>query len=229
MRRILIILHTLIALFFACSLGYTLVAKGHLENLARSFAVEKTIEYGDPVVGMADVSLRLPGAKKVLTDDQITSAKKEINSYRADRKAYIGRLTRTAKESVANSTEHPILAKVTGMKNRIAVHYNDTIDALVEDFRIFATSNLVAAMIALVFAWQMRGRMNNSFLALSLVLMFTLVYGVVLYIDNLSFFKILFKIHLGWLHPVLLSVPMICVGVEYVRFREIAHEFNSDA
>lgn len=223
MRRTLVILHLLIALFFTASLGYTLIAKEHLPNLARAFAIEKAIEHGDPIVDVAEATLKFPALKRLLSIEQVATVEKEINDYRTDRRAYITRLTRVAKTSTGVIEKNPLLAKVSSIKHRIAIFYHDTLDALIEDFRIFAASNLMAALFALVCAWRSRNHVNKSLVILSAFMLIALVYGVLLYINSLSFFRILFRIHMGWWY---LAILMLIVGLMWGENVRSQHRQN---
>ena len=71
MRNITIALNSVAAVFFACFLAYTCVARKHLESLARDFVTERTLRYSDPIVELADESLDSPLAKKLLSDNRL--------------------------------------------------------------------------------------------------------------------------------------------------------------
>lgn len=96
-------------------------------------------------------------------------------------------------------------------------YYDDTLTALIADLRIFSTSNLFAAIAAFLLAYHSRQGIHRSLVCLSFLLFVAVLYCSYLYIDDLTFFRILFRTHMGWLYPVLLCVVLVGLYLDYGR------------
>jgi hypothetical protein len=70
MRNTTLALNSIVVVFFVCFLAYTLIARQHLDTLAREFVTERTLDYSRPIVGVAEEALDSPLVEKVLSDDQ---------------------------------------------------------------------------------------------------------------------------------------------------------------
>jgi hypothetical protein len=70
MRKTTLVLNSIVVVFFVLFLAYTVIARQHLEALARDFVTEKTVAYSSPIVEVASESLESPLVKKLLSDDQ---------------------------------------------------------------------------------------------------------------------------------------------------------------
>jgi hypothetical protein len=119
MRNIVIALNSIVAVFFACFLGYTFFARQHLDWLARGFVTERTLRYSSPIVEVADHSLDSPLVQKVLSKEQSAAIRSEIVEYRKDPAAYVSDLTRQAVLPLKPQNANPLLAKVASIKERM--------------------------------------------------------------------------------------------------------------
>ncbi|NUQ64778.1 MAG: hypothetical protein HUU20_20135 [Pirellulales bacterium] len=203
------------AVFFSCFLAYTFLARQHVDGLARSFVTEKTLQYSGPIVDLAEESLAIPLIQRLLSAEQLASIRGEIAEYRKDPSAYIADLTRKTRAVAQRKELNPLLVKVASLKERIRTFYDNTLDALVADLRIFSASNLCAAAIALLLAVWSREALQKSIVWFSLLMFIAVLYCSCLYIDNLTFFRILFRMHLGWWYSVLLCVVLAGLCLEH--------------
>ena len=227
MRVAVIAINAIVAVFFASFLAYMIFARSHLDGLARRFVTEKTLEYSQPVVDLAEKTLDSPIVRRLLTAQQLTTIRREIIAYRKDPLNYIADLTRHAKLGVKPEKPNPLLAKVAAIKAQIRKFYDETLEALIVDLRIFATSNLCAALIALGVACSSRGKTRSSLLGISVILCVAVVYCTYLYINDLTFFRILFQLHMGWTYPASLVVAFAFLYYDYLRASMALEEFQS--
>lgn len=231
MRKTTLILNSIVVVFFACFLAYTQFARQHINNLARGFVTEKTLDYSEPLVDLADESLHLPLAQKLLSEDQATAIRREITDYRQDALAYISDLTRhnIGKMPVQNS--NPLLAKVAAIKAGICTFYDHTLNALISDLRIFSISNLIAGLLAFMLAFRSRRTVRQLLVWFSLLMFVAVLYCSCLYVDELTFFRVLFRTHLGGWYPVLLSGMIVVMYVDYGRHANVTEQYlaNEDA
>lgn len=218
MRKLSIALNSIVAVFFVLFLGYTFVARQHLEGLAREFVTGKTVQHSAPLMETAESALDSPLVRKVLSDEQEAAIRQEIDEYHRDPAAYIADLTR--QKLLVRKPEkkpHPLLKKVASIKERIRAYYDETLAALIADLRIFAASNLIAGLLALLIAYRSREQIQKSVVWFSCLMFVGVVYCSMLYIDDLTFFRILFRTHMGWWYPVLLCAVIARLQWEFGR------------
>lgn len=209
----------IVVIFFTCFLGYTLIARQHIDELARRFVTEKTLQHADGIVLAAEVSLDVPLVKKLLSEEQTQAIRQQIVDYRQDPLAYVSDLTRQAKAGpVAQPViekANPLLSKVAKIKESIRQFYDNTLSALINDLRIFSFSNLLAGVIAFGLAWRSSTEIRMLIVWLSILMFLAVVYCSSVYVDDLTFFRILTRSHMGWGYTVLLA---LVVGGLYVDF-----------
>ncbi len=195
-----------------------LLARQHLDGLARDFVTEKTLAYSKPIVEIADEALRSPLVQNLLPDDQTVAIRTEIADYNNDPATYVSDLTRQQVRDVPLENANPLLAKVASIKERVRTFYDDTLNALVSDLRIFAVSNLVAGMIALGLAFRSLSAIPKSIAWFSFLMFVAVLCCSYLYIDDLTFFRILFRAHMGWWYAVFLCVMIVKLCLDYGRY-----------
>ncbi|HUG20804.1 MAG TPA: hypothetical protein VMM56_17575 [Planctomycetaceae bacterium] len=217
MRKLAIVLNSIVAVFFVLFLGYTFVARQHLEGLAREFVTGKTVQHSAPLVETAGSALDSPLVRKVLSDEQEIAIRREIDEYHRDPAAYIADLTRQKLLVRKPEKPNPLLEKVASIKERIRAYYDKTLAALIADLRIFAVSNLIAGVLALAIAYRSRERIQQSVVWFSCLMFVGVLYCSMLYIDDLTFFRILFRTHMGWWYPVLLCAVIARPQWEFGR------------
>jgi hypothetical protein len=217
MRRFVIIANGVTAVFFAAFLLYTFAGRGHVNYLARDFVAAKTQKYADPAVEIAEKTLRVGMVRKLLRDEQLAAFEAEIAAYRQDPQRYISELTGRLPSPALPTTSNPLLMKVTQWKDQVRQHYDKVLGRLLWDLRIFASSNLVASLFAIMLATRAKGKDSSKLVWVSFLLFGAIAYCVYLYIDRFSFFRILFNSYLGWWYPGLLAITLIGLYLEYGR------------
>ena len=178
---------------------------------------ERTVLYSETLVEVAEQSLDSPLVKKLLTVDHARVIRDEIAEYRNDPSAYVSDLTRKAARVQQQQKGNPLLEKVASVKQRIRAFYNDTLAALIGDLRIFSSTNLCAGAVGLWLAVRSRAPIQQPAVWFSFLMFAAVLYCSFMYIDDLTFFKILFRAHMGWWYPVLLVVVLAGLYREYRR------------
>jgi hypothetical protein len=222
MRRTTLVLNSIVVVFFLCFLAYTFVARQHLEGLAHDFVTEKTLDYSEPIVDIADVAIESSMTKKLLSDDQETAIRKEIAGYQNDPAAYVSDLTREQVRDLPVQDANPLLARVASIKEKIRAFYDSTLNALVNDLRILSVSNLVAGIVAFALAYRSSSPVRQPIVVFSFLMFVAVLYCSYLYIDDLTFFRILFRTHMGWWYAVFLCVVIVALYLDYGRHADPA-------
>jgi hypothetical protein len=217
MRTTALALNSIVVVFFSCFLAYTFVARSHLESLARDFVTEKSIGYSKPIVEIAHESLDSPLVRKLLSEDKVLAIRDEIRDYRNDPAAYVSDLTHQPVRKLPLANANPLLAKVASIKEKIRTFYDNTLNALIIDLRIFSVSNLMAGMIAFVLAYRSSHSFRKSIVWFSFLMFVAVLWCSSLYIDDLTFFRILFRTHMGGVYPVLLCIMIFALYWDYGR------------
>jgi len=141
-------------------------------------------------------------AVRILAGREGKLMRQEIAKYRKDPAGYIKDLT--GKRPAVDDADLP--PKVVAVKKDVRRDVEETLQALIKDLRIFSGSNIAAAFVALICAVLAPTPIRPLLLMLS----FALVGGVVLcswlYVDNMSFFSILTRMHMGWEYPAVLLI-----------------------
>ena len=217
MRNTTTVLNSIVVAFFTCFLTYTFVARQHLDGLARGFVTEQTLRHSEPIVELADALLDSPLAKGLFSDEQAAAIRHEIDEYRNDAPRYIADLTRQARLAPKPEAANVLLDRVASIKEQIRTFYDNTLAALITDLRIFSTSSLCAGLVALWLSYRSRKKIQNSGVWFSFLMCVSVLYCSYLYIDELSFFRILIRAHMGWLHPVVMCVALAQLYLQYGR------------
>lgn len=217
MRETTLVLNLIVVVFFICFLAYTFVARQHLDSLARAFVTEKTLAYSKAVVELADEARDAPVVKKFLSDDQESAIGHQIADYQNDPNAYIADLTRQEVRDAPTANANPLIEKVTLIKNKIRTFYDNTLNALIADLRIFSLSNLIAGLIAFALAYRSSSNIRKPIVWFSFLMFVSVLYCSYLYVDDLTFFRILFRAHMGWWYAVFLCIMMVALYLDYGR------------
>ena len=129
--------------------GYSFFARQHLEGIARDFVIQKTLEHSAPLIEVVEAGIKTPAVRKWLTQDQMAAIEQEIADYRKNPADFIGSLTGQQQPvDVARKFNNAAVLQVANWKSRIQNYYVQTLSRLILDLRIFAGSNVVAAMVA---------------------------------------------------------------------------------
>ncbi|MDB5342725.1 MAG: hypothetical protein JWP89_1102 [Schlesneria sp.] len=228
MRTTALALNSIVVVFFSCFFAYTFIVRSHLDALGRDFVTEKTVSYSKPIVEIAHESLDSPLVRKLLSEDKALAIRNEIRDYRNDPAAYVSDLTHQPLRKLPLANANPLLAKVASIKEKIRTFYDDTLNALITDLRIFSVSNLIAGLIAFGLAYRSPRPIRNSIVWFSFLIFVAVLCCSSLYIDDLTFFRILFRTHMGWLYAVLLCVMTIALYWDYGRHINAAEQSDVD-
>jgi hypothetical protein len=206
-KAAIIAISVIASLFFTTTLALTFFARGYIQGKAQEFVVERSVPIADAAVATAEKALQIPLAQQFLGADALRIARLEIADYRRDRQAYITRLV-TGRRPVPVAVPDrmaPVEERLTEWKDAVRRYFDRTIDGLVRDLRIFSGSNLAAAVLAAWFAVRAQGGRLKRLLIISGLLLVSLAYGTLLYIDEFSYFRILFNSYIGWWYPAILA------------------------
>lgn len=217
MRKTALFLNIVVVVFFVGFLAYTVIARQHLDSLARDFVTEKTLDYSRPVVEVAEEALDSPLVKKVLSVDQLAAIGSEIAEYQDDPDTYIADLTHQKLRDAPAVNGNPLLQKVASTKKKIRTFYDNTLNALIADLRIFSCSNLIAGLIAFGLAYCSPTEIRKPIVWFSFLMFVAVLYCSYLYIDDLTFFRILFRTHMGWWYAAFLCVMIVGLYLDYGR------------
>ncbi|TWT74753.1 hypothetical protein [Allorhodopirellula solitaria] len=218
MRKTTLTLNSIVVVFFICFLAYTFIAQEHLGSLARDFVTEKTLDYSNPIVEIADKALGSPLSKKALSDAQATAIRNEIANYQNDPRAYIADLTRQQVHEARMANGKPLIENVASIKAKIRTFYDNTLSALIADLRVFSVSNLIAGLIAFGLAYRSSSEIRKPIVWFSFLIFVAVLYCSYLYIDDLTFFRILFRTHMGWWYFAFLCVTIVALHLDYGRY-----------
>lgn len=217
MRKTTLVLNSIVVVFFICFLAYTFMARQHLDTLAREFVTEKTLDYSKPIVEIANEALDSPLVKKVLSDDQAAAIGNELADYKKDPPTYISDLTRQPVRDAPLAKANPLVDKVASIKSKIRTFYDITLNALIADLRIFSFSNLIAGLIAFALAYCSSSEIRKPIVWFSFLIFVAMLYCSYLYVDDLTFFRILFRTHMGWWYTAFLCVMIVALYLDFGR------------
>lgn len=196
----------------------TFVARDQLNERARSYVTQKTVDHAARVVDLAERALQTPTVQKILAREQREAVARELDAFREDPFAFVQDLTRAPPGAPRPGKRLLAIGdRVTRWKETVRQYFDETLARLVSDLRIFLGSNIAASVTICCVAFAARGRLERQLTTLSLLLCAVLAYAVFLYVDNLSFFRILLRWHLGWSYPILLLVLFVGLFLVFRR------------
>jgi hypothetical protein len=210
MRTALLLISGTTGLFFAVSFALTFFARDYIHRLAQDYVIEKTHKHSDPIVNAAEQAVNVPAIKLILNDEELDVVRAEIAKYREDPRAYIVKLVvGDGRKVVAADKKAPLKERVLQWKQQIREYFDNTLDRLLRDLRIFFGSNLVAATLAFVLAWRGRPERLRILMVASCLLLICMGFGIYMYIDSLSYFRILMGSYMGWWYPVFVGLMFL--------------------
>jgi len=206
MRKLTLALNSLTAVLFTAFFAYTFFAESHLQSLTRNFVTEKTLHYSGPVIDTVEKALDVPLLAKLVSKDDTQLVRNEINAYRDDPAVFIADLTRQKLANPPQQKMEAIAIKTAEAKEQIRNFYDNTLASLIADLRIFSGTNIAAAIFAILLTTKSRPPIRKPLIVFSFLLFVGVVFCSYLYIDDLSFFRILTSAHMGWHYPVFVAV-----------------------
>jgi hypothetical protein len=219
MRKALVALNLLVAAASAGLFAYTFFARDHLVALAEDYVVARTVRHATPAVERVEAALAAPQAW--LAPAPVRDAvRAEIDAYRSDPDGYVR--AAVAKGAEAEGAKHPFAEQVVRWKRDLRRYFGEALASLVRDLRIFAGTNAVAGLLAAVLAWRARGRWRWHVLGLSVLLLLSLALHGYLFIDGLTFFRIVAGVRAGWSYPALMALTFAYLYARFGRFVPLA-------
>ena len=213
-------LHLVLALLFAGCFVYTFAGQQHIETYARGYVTHKTVNLVTPAFDATEKALQTDLAQKLLTPDQATAIETEIAAFRANSKDYILNVTATPPTPASDPTTPslkstaeraltaikkkglPLSDKVEAVKEHIRNHYQNSLQALLLDLRIFSGTNVLAAGLACFLAHRSQSGPSRPLVLITIFLTAALVLSIWSYLDSLSFLSIVLNSYLGWYYPI---------------------------
>ncbi len=234
MRRALVALNLLVAAASAGLLAYTFFARDHLAGLAEEYVVTKTVSYATPAVEEVEAVLNRPEAAMIPAAAR-DAVRAETDAFRRDPKRYVRELVAMTDgnkiEDLQNAIGRvPLLKRaldalaeqVTALKEQIRVYAEATLASLIRDLRIFAGTNLMGALLAAYLASRAAGQWRWHVLGMSVLLLGTLLLHAYLFIDNLTFFRIVAGVRAGWSYPAFVAITFVYLYWRIGRFVPLA-------
>ncbi len=218
LRKISITLNIVVVCVSIFMFAGTFFAKQHVINHARGFVSERTLAYSRPTVEWVEIGLESPLAGKLISPEKKQAIKVELARYHRDPAAYIASVT-NHKDAASDADA---TGKVEQFKQKIRNYYQSTLDELVIDLRIFTGSNAVAGLVALVLILGRHFQSVRRVEVFSLFIFASVAISSCLYLDGLSFFRILFKWHLGWSYPAGIILTAVHLYRRYGQDRRLA-------
>jgi hypothetical protein len=216
LRKITILLNILVVLVSSFLFGYTFFAKQHVTEHARSFVTEKTLDYSRPAIEAIEQVLDSPIASKLISAEKKQAIESEIAIYRSSPSEYVVSLTSVGDRRPSQFESD----RVGQLKQKIRDYYETTLRDLIVDLRIFTGSNIAAGLFGLILLCSSRIGSLREVQVFSLVIFASVVISSYAYIDGLSFFRILFKWHMGWSYPVGIIITSFYIYYQYLETKK---------
>lgn len=203
MRTAFVALNLLVATASAGVFAYTFFARAHLTGLAEEYVVTRTVRHVTPTVEPVEAALKHPLA--LLAPATVREAvQAEVDSFRRDPNKYVRDLV--VRGAAIEVPKHPFAEQVLKWKQSVQSYFDRTLASLIRDVRIFAGTNVVAALLAAWFASRARGQWRWHLLGVSALLLAALALQAYLFIDGLTFFRIITNARMGWSYPLLVAI-----------------------
>lgn len=217
MRRFVLLSSAAAAVFFAALLAYTFFAREHLRGLALEYVTAKTERFAEPAVRLAEQTIESKAVQTLLGDERLARVHGDIADYRRNPHSYIAALTGKRLTASDGETMNPMAEKALGWKQRAVAYFGETLQALITDLRIFAGSNLAASLAALAMAFSAGEARLKRLAWFSLAILVAVAYCSYMYVDSMSFFRILARTHMGWWYPVTLAAVAVALYFDLRR------------
>ncbi len=216
LRKITIALNILVVLLSSCLFGYTFFANQHVTEHARSFVTEKTLEYSRPAIKAVEQVLESPISSKLISAEKKQGIETEVSRYRSSPAEYIDSLTGSGDRRPSRFESD----RVGQLKRKIRDYYESTLRELIADLRIFTGSNIAAGLFGLILLCTSRIGSLREVQVFSRVIFVSVVISSCAYIDGLSFFRILFKWHIGWSYPIGIGITALYIYYQYLEAKK---------
>lgn len=219
LRKISLVLNALVVVLSLALMGYTFFAKSHLVEHTRAFVTEKTLEHSKKMIGLMRSGMDSPLYQKLLSEERRAVIEDELKLYDADPVEYVAKLTSAKKSSFGTG-------KVAEFKESVQKYYQSTLDELVRDLRIFAGSNLVAAVFAIFLLLNQKLSQNRKLVAFSLFVFVAVAFSSYSYLEGVSFIRVMLKNHLGLWYPVTILIMILSLVFEFELHKKKSNKFD---
>ena len=216
LRKTTIALNILVVLVSSFLFGYTFFAKQQVTEHARAFVTKKTLDYSRPAIEAIEKVLDSPIASKLISAEKKQVVETEVARYRSSPSEYIVSLIGLGDRRPAQVES----GRIGELKQKIRDYYETTLRELMVDLRIFTGSNIAAGLFGLILLCSSRTGRLREVQVFSLVVFASVVISSYAYIDGMSFFRILFKWHMGWTYPVGIGTTAFYLYYQYVETKK---------
>jgi hypothetical protein len=222
MRRALTTVNLLVAVVSAALFAYTFVAPSHLTGLAREYVGRRTAGFAATAADAADGLLWSPKAA-ALPASVRDATRAEVEAFRRDPVGYVRRATDgdepdgAASRLHEDAAESPVASTAARWREKVRTYFAGVYAALVADLRIFAGTNAIAALAAAGLARAARGRQRWRVAGLSALLLVATLLNASMYLDGITFFRLVAKAHAGWSYPVCVGFGFLWLAWKYGR------------
>lgn len=216
-------LHLALVILFAGCFAYTFIGQQRIEAYARDYVTLKTERLVTPAFDATEKALQTDLAQKLLTPAQATAIETEIASFRVNPKNYILNITSTPPSptgdgslpSLRSTADRalaaikkktlPLSDKIAAIKEHIRSHYQNTLQALLLDLRIFSGTNVLAAGAACFLAHRSQNRPSRPLVLITIFLTVALGLSIWSYLASMDFLTILLNTYMGWYYPITIA------------------------
>ena len=231
MRNWLVYVNSLLTLISIGLFGLTFLAERYIESLARDFVTKKTVDYSVGIVNTAEQAIHSQLAQKILTDKQTQALDEEIAEYRKNPTVYVHDLTGKSRDALQRDGIQEKLAKFVAWKEVVRRYYDNMLARLIFELRIVTGTNVLASALAACWAYLSQGNRSKKLEWMSLLLAASIVYSSLMYVNGLTFFRILFNSRMAWWYPSSVFFMFLGLWVEYGRRasgEDAEHEKRAD-
>jgi hypothetical protein len=210
-RTALVVVNLLVAVASAGLFAWTFFARARLTEMAEDYVIAKTVVHVTPAVEKIDELLRHPAA--LLAPAAVRRAvQAEVDAFRTDPHGYVRALV--ARGAAIEKPKHAFAERVFAWKEQARAYFDKALTGLIRDLRIFSGTNCVAALLAAWLASRATGRWRWHILGMSVLLLGVLALHAYMFINELTFFRIIWNVRVGWSYPLALALTF---GYLYFR------------
>lgn len=217
-RTILIALHLAGAAISLALFASTFFAKGIITYRAQQIALEKSRVASDPFAAKLQETLDQPVLGKLIPASARERLATELAAYRNSPDAWLLSLAEGGADRakdfdfpeienvMARKAVDALANRVSGIKDHLAESYR----GLIFDLRLFASTNVVAFLVAAWLSWVARTpRSRHWLLAFSGVMLVIFAMSITAYLDQNWAWAILSGYYMGWSYPVMLGIATV--------------------
>lgn len=226
--RLCVVLNWFVLLFSVVFFAYTFFASDYISKIAREYVSEKTLEASGGLVRVAEAALDSPLSSKFVPADVREQVEEEIAIYRSDTEAYVKKITGNSEEGGSIEDAKVLPAPVKKFRDSVKNYYDSVLAELLRDLRIFSGSNIVFAAVGLVLLRFPAIRSSKKMIWFSFLLLSSVIFNIYMYIDDMSFFRLITKAHLGFSYPLLVVLLLALLLKDFGNLNFLAKADRSE-